>query len=136
MFRRWNAAWNTFQKTPDPDEREKILTQAKLDAGAISSKRDAVNQDYQIHMDSTLPQWDRWYGTLDMGMRRQSARDDLTLNGAAQLTERNFSGYDETIKSGLDVGLYSQIEHDYLKENAAINSTFLIARKEAYHNRS
>ena len=126
----WNAAYNTVQKTSDPDEREKILQQAKLDANAQVSTQEDVNAQYKMYRNETEPQWDRWYGDLDRGMRKQQSRDSITFNGMKQLEQGDLLGYIETLNTGFNAQLYTQEEYDFLKENSAINMVFAQARVE------
>lgn len=124
----WNAAWESFYKTSDPESRESILTKAKEDAQSIVSERDDVNLRYTEYMDNALPQWDRWYGGLDRQLRQQKSRDDMTFNGTKQLESGDMTGYLETLDTARENNLYTEEEYKFLRANAINNMVFAQSR--------
>jgi len=124
----WNAAYDTILTTPDPEARQEIFIKATQDASALKSKRDKVNNAYQMYLNDTIPRWQASFNTVDRNMRIQSARDQLEINGQAALETGDLQKYYKDLSLGLSTGLITKVEHDAKVKSAPVDSVLAQAR--------
>src|SRR4030042_4441491 len=89
----------------DSEARAKVYQKAVGDMNAIQSKSGRVQQQYQIHLNNAIPQYDVYSMDLDRKMRIRSAKDSLELNGQYLLEQGDLLGYEGLLQEGLRTGL-------------------------------
>lgn len=124
----WNAAYNTMATENDSEIRAKVYQKAVGDMNALQSKSGRVQQQYQIHLNNAIPQYDVYSMDLDRKMRIRSAKDSLELNGQYLLEQGDLLGYEGLLREGLRTGLMGQEEYEYRQKNAPIDTRFSQAR--------
>lgn len=120
-----NARDQQLTQTQDEQQRSKINDQYMIQVGKLISKRDTVNNAFQIHMNQVMPQRDVDYQRIDRTMKVNQAKDQFTFNRQAFLESGDLESYHKLLNNAQAIGIIGDAEKTTLASTAQSDSDLL-----------
>jgi hypothetical protein len=120
------AAMTALETAYDEDSQKKIIEQRDKDLSSIQSNDAEVNNQFTLHVNDTLPQFNRAVGTRIVANKQKELTANFEANGNALLGDGDLDGYTNLVNS---MEFIPKAQRDSLIKNAPVESKFSQAIK-------
>jgi hypothetical protein len=119
-----NASLMALQGVDPKDDEsiQKIQQKRDTDLKGLTSKSQAVNDTFAMHLNSESPRWDMQFQGNVIQKKAKGAKDDFDLNAQQFLADGNQDAYLKLLYNAKATEVISQVEFDYRSKNATADS--------------
>jgi hypothetical protein len=126
-----NASLMALQGVDPKDDEsiQKIQQKRDTDLKGLTSKSQAVNDTFAMHLNSESPRWDMQFQGQVIQKKAKGAKDDFDLNAQQFLAEGNQAAYLKLLNNARATEVISPQEFDFRANNMTNDS--LLAQSES-----